>query len=410
MLVTIKQLKYHFLAIFFMLSLAFGGIFLLFKPESHAEQADNAVIADLNKQIDEQRAKIDKIVEELEKNKQNLSDARSKASTLQNQVYILTNQIAKTNLDIQIKEEEAKKVQLEIDKLSLELKNNEAEIEKSKIRLGAFIRKINSYDQQSYLMMLLGNDSFAEFFDQVNSLESVGADLQNTLDRVQELVDALNQQKAEVEKKQQELSELLSELSHNQYALSEQKNTKQYLIAETKNSEKRFQGLVDDLKQAQSAANSQVAALEQRLRQELAKDGDNKLSAFGDAALSWPTESHRLTCYFHDPDYPYRNLFEHSGIDLGVPSGTLVRAAESGYVAKVAIGTKWYGNYIMIIHNNNLATLYAHLSATNVNTDQYVTKGQVIGYSGNTGFSSGPHLHFEVRSNGIPVNPLSYLP
>jgi murein DD-endopeptidase MepM/ murein hydrolase activator NlpD len=63
----------------------------------------------------------------------------------------------------------------------------------------------------------------------------------------------------------------------------------------------------------------------------------------------------------------------------------------------------------MIIHNNNLATLYAHLNTVNVSTDQYVGRGQVIGGSGSTGFSSGPHLHFEVRSNGIPVNPLNYI-
>ena len=97
-------------------------------------------------------------------------------------------------------------------------------------------------------------------------------------------------------------------------------------------------------------------------------------------------------------------------MDVGIPSGTPIKAAESGYVAKVGINTRWYGTYIMIIHNNNLATLYAHLSSANVSADQYVSRGQIIASSGSTGFSSGPHLHFEVRLNGIPVNPLTYLP
>ena len=117
-----------------------------------------------------------------------------------------------------------------------------------------------------------------------------------------------------------------------------------------------------------------------------------------------------ITAYFHDPDYPYRYLFEHSGLDTATPMGTPLRAAEAGYVARVAYGTRWYGNYLMIIHNNNLATLYAHLNNINVKTDQYVSKGQIIGATGNSGFSSGPHLHFEVRYNGVPVNPLGYLP
>ena len=85
-------------------------------------------------------------------------------------------------------------------------------------------------------------------------------------------------------------------------------------------------------------------------------------------------------------------------------------AAEAGYVGTVGRNTKWYGNYVMLIHSSNLSTLYAHFTSVAVSPDSYVSKGQIIGYSGNTGFSSGPHLHFEVRSNGIPVDPLNYLP
>ena len=99
----------------------------------------------------------------------------------------------------------------------------------------------------------------------------------------------------------------------------------------------------------------------------------------------------------------------HPGIDLGAPAGTPIHAAGTGTV----VWCGWmsgYGNLVMIDHHNGLATAYGHQSRIAVGCNQQVTAGQVIGYVGSTGFSTGPHLHFEVRLNGTPVDPLGYLP
>ncbi|HEY2372420.1 MAG TPA: peptidoglycan DD-metalloendopeptidase family protein [Gaiellaceae bacterium] len=99
----------------------------------------------------------------------------------------------------------------------------------------------------------------------------------------------------------------------------------------------------------------------------------------------------------------------HPGIDIGVPTGTPIHAAGSGTV----IWCGWmsgYGNLVMIDHHNGLATLYGHEERVAVACGQTVTTGEVIGYSGCTGFCTGPHVHFEVRANGTPVDPLGYLP
>jgi murein DD-endopeptidase MepM/ murein hydrolase activator NlpD len=99
----------------------------------------------------------------------------------------------------------------------------------------------------------------------------------------------------------------------------------------------------------------------------------------------------------------------HPGLDLGVPTGTPIHAAAAGTV----VWCGWmsgYGNLVMIDHHNGLATLYGHQSRVAVSCNQNVVQGQVIGYSGSTGYSTGPHLHFEVRANGTPVDPLGYLP
>src|SRR5205814_4038671 len=109
------------------------------------------------------------------------------------------------------------------------------------------------------------------------------------------------------------------------------------------------------------------------------------------------------------PSGPIRHF--HTGIDIGADYGTPVAAADAGVVSLVNLG--WgggYGNYVLVTHGSGFATLYAHLSAISVSEGQGVRRGQVLGAEGSTGFSTGPHLHFEIRLNGAYQNPLSYLP
>jgi murein DD-endopeptidase MepM/ murein hydrolase activator NlpD len=100
----------------------------------------------------------------------------------------------------------------------------------------------------------------------------------------------------------------------------------------------------------------------------------------------------------------------HRAIDLAIPIGTPVRAADSGFVVLAGEDDSGYGKRIMINHGACFETLYAHLSATYVAPGDSVQRGQIIGLSGNSGRSTGPHLHFEVRCNGVQYNPVSYLP
>jgi len=235
--------------------------------------------------------------------------------------------------------------------------------------------------------------------------------VQKTLNQIQELVTNLNKENKDLNDKRQELMDLTNKLEQAKSVLGDKKDDKVYLISETKQSEKKYQALIASLKKEQSAANAMIGGLERKIRAQLVSKGKaEKFNSLGNASLSWPLHG-QITATFHDPTYPYRSTIgEHTGLDIAVPRGTPIAAAEAGYVAKVALGTQWYGNYVMIIHSNNLSTLYGHMTSVSVSADQYVTKGQIIGYSGSTGFSSGPHLHFEVRSNGVPVDPMGYLP
>jgi len=123
-----------------------------------------------------------------------------------------------------------------------------------------------------------------------------------------------------------------------------------------------------------------------------------------------------------DPDYPFRNFFEHTGIDIRTllndkPSnGLSVKAAAPGIVVKLVRESRYGGNIVYIAHASSITTVYMHLSQILVSVGQEVARGDLIGYSGGMPgtpgagrFTTGPHLHFEVRKNGVPVNPLDYL-
>ncbi|HEX6663212.1 MAG TPA: peptidoglycan DD-metalloendopeptidase family protein [Gaiellaceae bacterium] len=176
-----------------------------------------------------------------------------------------------------------------------------------------------------------------------------------------------------------------------QKGLSGKRQSRKSELAATRKQKDAFIAEADALAAADARIRSQLAATQGAT--------DTTPSAQG---LIWPV-SGPVTSPF---GYRWGRL--HAGIDIAVPVGTPIHAAASGTVA-LAGWVDGYGNYTCIDHGGGLATCYAHQSSLAVSVGTHVTQGQVIGYSGNTGHSTGPHLHFEVRINGTPVDPLGYL-
>ena len=199
--------------------------------------------------------------------------------------------------------------------------------------------------------------------------------------------------------------------------LAYEQENKTNLLEETKSSEQQFQNLLQQARKEQLQAEAEIASTEQLIRQKMSEKERSRLNN-GNNTIAWPVPSRYIVTKFHDPDYPYRKIIgEHPAIDIRAKQGTTVSAAADGYVAKVKFDGSTKYAYIMLIHGNGLATVYGHVSAVYVMADQYVTQGQPIGRSGGMPggigsgpFTTGPHLHFEVRLNGLPVDPESYLP
>ena len=128
----------------------------------------------------------------------------------------------------------------------------------------------------------------------------------------------------------------------------------------------------------------------------------------GSGSYKWPVDCYIITSEYGYRVHPLQQTTKfHAGVDIGAQSGQAIYAADSGTVATAATNDS-YGNYVLINHGGGSATLYAHMSSMAVSAGQNVSKGQVIGYVGSTGWSTGPHLHFEIRQNGSTVNPLQF--
>ncbi|MCX6743783.1 MAG: peptidoglycan DD-metalloendopeptidase family protein, partial [Candidatus Parcubacteria bacterium] len=234
--------------------------------------------------------------------------------------------------------------------------------------------------------------------------------------RLKLLKDAITVQKADAERQKQDLEKLKDQLQTQEDKLKDDQNAKETLLLETRSSEVQFQELLVEAKQKQNEVDSETLNLQQEVKNKI-----NKLKREGTTAKStledWPLDgTHTITAYFHDPDYPFRYVFEHPAIDLRAKQGTPIKAPAPGYIARAVNGGYGY-SYIIIIHDNGLSTVYGHVSAIYVKEDTFVKTGDIIGLTGGMPgtkgagpLTLGPHLHFEVRLNGIPVNPLEYLP
>lgn len=371
----------------------------------------------LNEKIQAQKQQMDNLAEKQKAYQTAIEKKRQDKNSLVNQLSILENRAAKTQLDIDGANIEIDKTNLEIKKIELDMENVDGEIETEKNHIGNLIRLVYKQDQVSTMEMLLLNDSLSEFLNQAKYLENTNDKIKESLELLQNKKDQLEKSQENLDKKNKELVALKIELEKKIDNLSYEQESKEIILEETKSSEAEYQRLLAQAKKEQLQAEAEVYSLEKTIRQKMSQKDKAKLES-GSSDIDWPVTGRTITTGFHDADYPYRKIIgEHPAIDIRAAQGSTLRAAGDGYVARVKFDGSTAYAYIMIIHNNGLSTVYGHVSSVSVTADQYVHQGDVIGKTGGaprkTGsgpFTTGPHLHFEVRKDGIPVNPMNYLP
>lgn len=380
---------------------------------SFAKTPDEEIEA-INSKIADKKKEIEKINTKIKSYKNQITQKRQQAQTLKAQLEILNDQLETTSLEIS-------KMEIKVNQIELEISANEKEItrlkekeSKLKDQIAELIREINKEDDKTYLEIVLLYENLSEFFNHINYLTNVEKGLKTDLDHLKSLSEQLNIEQKNLLTRKNNLVAIKRKLEEEKGKLESQQYAKQSLLQQTHNSERQYQNLISQERALQNKINNEIVNLEHELRKKIAQtDQLGDISKYG---MIWPVPSRYITAGFHDPDYPFRNIFEHPAIDIRAAQGTPVRAAASGYVARAKNGGMGY-SYVMIMHANGISTVYGHLSKIFAKEDTYVVQGDVIGLSGGMPgtpgagrFVTGPHLHFEVRLNGVPINPVPYLP
>lgn len=384
-------------------------------------QSDDASIINqevrmLNDDISDRKNQVKEIQKEQEKYSQAIKEKQSEKASLNNQLALLDNRMAKAELDIELVEIEVDRTKLEIQKTDTEIKNKNKKIEQEKVHIANVLKLMNQRDNVSSLEIMLLNDSLADFLSQVKYLEDINESIEEGMRSLEKLRRGLEKEKQALSQQNVDLENKKKELKEKQDKFLSEKEQKIIILDQVHTSEAEYQRLLAKAKKEQEDAAAEIASMEKLVRAKLAKLEGGSLE-FNDNGLVWPVAKNVVTAYFHDPDYPFRYIFEHPGVDIRAGYGSTLKASASGYVARVVRGLDGGYGYIMLIHGDGLATVYGHISKSYVEEDEYVIQGQNIGLSGGLPgtpgagrLTTGPHLHFEVRLNGIPVDPLSYLP
>lgn len=252
--------------------------------------------------------------------------------------------------------------------------------------------------------VLLQSQNLNEFLDRRRQLTLVYQADQKILRELKAEAEEIKRHRAEVEKQKNDIALLTQQLLAQKAQFEAQAQSQQQLITRLKQDRAALEAA-----EAQLTRDSQGIAnlIRQRVAAQQAAN-QNRAIIRGTGRFSFPSDG-SITSSFGSRLHPilgYRRF--HAGIDFGATHGSTIRAADSGTV----IFAGWYGGYgkaVIIDHGNGLTTMYAHASELLVSEGQGVQRGQAIAAVGSTGLSTGPHLHFEVRQNGEPVNPIAYL-
>ena len=365
--------------------------------------------------------------QKIKETKENLNDVNSQKEESQNKVDDLKSQIAEYEKEINSLKDEIKQKQKEIKEMQENLDKLEKERQEKQDLLDQRLITMYENGETTYLDVLLSSADITDFISKYYMVETVTeADkeliegLEADKKEIEETKNKLNASLGEVEKKKEEQESIQTKLNK---AKNKEEEKVESLTEESHDLEEDIEAYEKKMKELDAKEKAQEEALKHKIEEAEKNHGSNSGSSGSGSSggsssggsvsskgFIRPVTSGRITATMYYSSGKY-----HGAVDFGVSTGTPVYAAADGIVVTSTWGgSDSYGYYIKIKHYNGLYTLYAHGSSLVAKVGQEVNQGDLIMYSGNTGNSTGPHLHFEVRKSpggySNRVNPLNYLP
>lgn len=344
---------------------------------------------------------------------QNIKGLQSNISNVKKEKNSIYSQITKLESQINTVENQLEDINSQIETANNSISDTTEALEKAIEELGEYkdlygqrLRNMYMNGTAGYLEIILSSESFSDFISRIDVVKRIMEHDSNILVDMKKKQESIEEQKAELEEQKAKLLGL-------QQQASKKKSELNTVSRENKN---LYSKLSSDQKELEKALNAEIKEskeIEAEIKAIMAASNNSNLAYSGKryniVKNSEAGRTIRVTSQFGNRYHPVLHVYKlHTGIDLGVPSGTPIHAMADGEVI-IAKYSSGYGNYIVINHGSGISTLYAHNSKLLVKVGDKIEGGQVISKSGNTGYSTGPHLHFEVRKNGSPIDPNPYL-
>lgn len=381
-----------------------------------SKSSEDEAIEELQRQIDAEKKRIQDIDREIVEQAKLVEQVRGQKRSLENEVKSLDASARTIESSIKKTTANIKESELTISRLALEIEKRSSSIEKHRAATASLMRELNRAESTTGIEAYLSGESIVEAAALTFRITEIG-------DSISERINTLDRERVEMEERAQltsaekaELESHTSRLANERSAVVTTKSVKDKLLTETANKESEYQRILNAKVAEKAEFERSMREYESKLA--IAIDG-SKFPQPGTRVLQWPLERITITQLFGSTEFAARNPSVyggrpyHSGVDFGAPVGTPLYAPLSGTITHTgntdAIpGCYSWGRWVLLKHDNGLTSLFAHLSSVSVKPGDRVETGDIIANTGNTGFSTGPHLHYTLyASEGVRVVPFS---
>lgn len=351
---------------------------------------------------DDKRAELNDVKQQMADMQARKEEARRKADSANAQLNEILANLNELQAQANGLQEKSNVLQDKINKNQAALEKKQQEVDQRMVIYRKRLRDIYINGQINYLDVLLGAKDFSDFSSRMYLLQKIISSDLAMLDQLRKDAEEINTRKQQLAAEMKEIKTTQAELEAKKAKVNKLRDERAQVLYKAQEEEASSQAEYDRL----LAISENIAAM---LRNMENSGGGAQAGRGGTGRFMWPC-SGPITSYYGWRTHPiFGTTKYHSGMDIAVDTGTPIQAADSGTV----VYSGWlggYGNCVMIDHGGGLVTLYGHNSSLTVGEGQYVDKGTVIAYAGSTGYSTGPHCHFEVRLHGELTEPLNYLP
>lgn len=356
----------------------------------------------------ELQKEIDAIQREYDANFSEMEALVAEKNTIDQEMTLISSKIEATNEEISAYSQLIADTQEELEDAQEELRSlSEAHRER--------VRIMEEEGKLTYWEVLFEASSFTDLLDRLNMIEEINAADRRRIEQMRIAADIVTATQMNLANEKDALEEVRLELAEEEAILAEKSQQYYGLLYELEQQADAFEVLIAESEILQEELMVEIAAKEKDLKQaqydeylaKLALKGDNPPS---NATWITPVSNYRLTSAFGMRKHPVLKVTRmHNGVDMACAAGTPIYATRAGTVTTASYQASGAGNYVSINHLDGFASIYMHMTHYVVSKGQNVAQGQLIGYVGNTGISTGDHLHFGISYAGTYVNPLAYI-